>query len=218
MRSRPRVGIHTDSDYRIRSGIFYTLLQSVGEGHVYLRQEALLVRAGNLLGVQIEHIEKYLMDLAMEKKVVLKEGEDGVRVYASHYYYLELNTAKMLHDLNVRCETDEAALERRIHATEENAGLSLDEMQKESCGGSGRGRGSDDPDGRSGDWEDYHHQRHDPFLSKAREWKSCLAAPTGRAAKRMTEATGCEAQTIHRLLEVNRAIRRKRQTVASSEK
>ena len=76
-----KIGIHADSDYRIRSGIFYTLLQSVGEGHIYLLEGPLLQKAGDLLGVEIQHIEKYLMDLAMERKVVLKEGGDGKRVY-----------------------------------------------------------------------------------------------------------------------------------------
>ena len=158
-----RVGIHTDSDYRIRSGIFYTLLQSVGEGHVYLRQEALLARAGNLLGVQIEHIEKYLMDLAMEKKVVLKENGDEIRVYASHYYYLELNTAKMLHDLNVRCQVDETALARQIQAVSENAGCALYEHATE---GSGRGGSAGDPDLDRWTWygEDHHDQRHDSLF------------------------------------------------------
>ena len=75
-----KVGIHTDSDYRIRSGIFYTLIQSVSEGHVYLLQEVLLYRASQLLDVEIQHIEKYVMDLAMEKKVVLKESDEGLRV------------------------------------------------------------------------------------------------------------------------------------------
>ena len=72
-----RIGIRADSDYRIRSGIFYTLLQSEGEGHVYLLVDALLRRTGDLLGVEIRHIEKYLMDLAMERKVVLKRGRTG---------------------------------------------------------------------------------------------------------------------------------------------
>ena len=89
-----KVGIHTDSDYRIRSGIFYTLMQSIAEGHIYLLQDALLWRAGRLLEVEISHIENYLMDLAMERKIVVKEAEDGVRVYASHFYYMELQTAK----------------------------------------------------------------------------------------------------------------------------
>ena len=77
-----KVGIHMDSDYRIRSGIFYTLLQSVNEGHVYLKQEVLLYRAGELLGVQIEHIEKYLMDyypiVGYEKNIITIYNDDYI--------------------------------------------------------------------------------------------------------------------------------------------
>lgn len=196
-----KVGIHTDSDFRIRSGIFYTLLQSVGEGHIYLKQDVLLYRAGELLGVQIEHIEKYLMDLAMEKKIVLKNEADGVRVYASHYYYMELNVAKMLHDLNIHEDIADVALLHRIHAIEQNTGMVLDEMQKKAVmeaarhgimiltGGPGTGKTT-------------------TINAMIRFFESdgmdiLLAAPTGRAAKRMAETTGYEAQTIHRLLEVS---------------
>lgn len=196
-----KVGIHTDSDFRIRSGIFYTLLQSVGEGHIYLKQDVLLYRAGELLGVQIEHIEKYLMDLAMEKKIVLKNEADSVRVYASHYYYMELNVAKMLHDLNIHEDIADVALLHRIHAIEQNTGMVLDEMQKKAVmeaarhgimiltGGPGTGKTT-------------------TINTMIRFFESdgmdiLLAAPTGRAAKRMAETTGYEAQTIHRLLEVS---------------
>lgn len=196
-----KVGIHTDSDFRIRSGIFYTLLQSVGEGHIYLKQETLLYRAGELLGAQIEHVEKYLMDLAMEKKIVLKNEADGVRVYASHYYYMELNTARMLHDLNVREEIADVVLLHRLHEIEQNTGMVLDEMQKKAVmeaarhgimvltGGPGTGKTTT----INAMIHFFENEGMDIFL----------AAPTGRAAKRMTETTGCEAQTIHRLLEVN---------------
>lgn len=196
-----KVGIHTDSDFRIRSGIFYTLLQSVGEGHIYLKQETLLYRAGELLDVQIEHVEKYLMDLAMEKKIVLKNEADGVRVYASHYYYMELNTARMLHDLNVREEIADVVLLHRLHEIEQNTGMVLDEMQKKAVmeaarhgimvltGGPGTGKTTT----INAMIHFFESEGMDIFL----------AAPTGRAAKRMTETTGCEAQTIHRLLEVN---------------
>ena len=125
-----RVGIRTDSDFRIRSGIFYTLLQSIGEGHVYLRKEALIIRAGDLLGVEIEHIEKYLMDLAIERKVIIKEETNECRVYASNYYYMELNTAKMLHDLNVSCEVTETEILHRLYQIEQNMEIPLDEMQR----------------------------------------------------------------------------------------
>ncbi len=204
-----KVGIHTDSDYRIRSGIFYTLLQSVNEGHVYLRQEVLLYRASMLLGVEIEDIGPYLSDLAMEKKIVIKkdvctETEDCgtvIKIYASHYYYMELNVAKMLHDLNVRYDIAEVVLQHRLHAIEENTGLELDELQQTAVkeavrngitivtGGPGTGKTTT----INAMIRFFESEGMDLFL----------AAPTGRAAKRMTEATGYEAQTIHRLLEVN---------------
>lgn len=81
-----RIGIHTDSDYRIRSGLFYTLQQAVGEGHIYLPQEILLKRAGELLEVEIKDIEKYVMDLCIERKTVMKEIEGEICVYPAHYY------------------------------------------------------------------------------------------------------------------------------------
>ena len=196
-----KVGIHTDSDYRIRSGIFYTLLQSVNEGHVYLKKETLTYRAGQLLEVEIQDIEKYLMDLAIEKKIVMKESQEGMRVYASHYYYMEMNVAKMLHDLNVACEVAEASLMKRLQAIEENTGLYLDDMQRTAVmeaarrgilvltGGPGTGKTTT-----------INAMIHF-FESEGLDIR--LAAPTGRAAKRMTEATGYESQTIHRLLEVS---------------
>lgn len=196
-----KVGIHMDSDYRIRSGIFYTLLQSVSEGHVYLRKDTLLYRAGELLGIQIEHMEKYLMDLSIEKKIVMKDTEEGLRVYSSHYYYMEMNVAKMLHDLNVHYDIADVVLTHRIDAIEKNTGLELDEMQKKAVmeavrngitvltGGPGTGKTTT----INAMIHFFESEGMDIFL----------AAPTGRAAKRMTEATGYEAQTIHRLLEVN---------------
>lgn len=196
-----KVGIHTDSDYRIRSGIFYTLLQSVNEGHVYLKQEVLLYRAGELLGVQIQHIEKYLMDLAIEKKIVIKETEDGIRVYSSHYYYMEMHVARMLHDLNLHYEIADVVLKHRIAAIEKNTGLMLDEMQQKAVMEAAR-NGITVLTGGPGTGKTTTINAMIHFF-ESEGMDIFLAAPTGRAAKRMTEATGYEAQTIHRLLEVN---------------
>ena len=122
-----KVGIHADSDYRIRSGIFYTLLQSVNEGHVYLKQEPLLRRTSELLGVEIQNIEKYLMDLAIEKKIVLKKEDGDMRVYSSHYYYMEMNVAKMLHDLSVEYRAEGEGIEHQLLTIEKESELFLDE-------------------------------------------------------------------------------------------
>ena len=196
-----KVGIHTDSDYRIRSGIFYTLMQSVNEGHIYLRQNVLLYRAGELLGVEIPDMEKYLMDLAMEKKIVMKQAEDGNRIYASRYYYMELNVARMLHDLNISCEVAEDHMNRRIQAIEDNTGLHLDEIQRKAVVEAAR-RGIMVLTGGPGTGKTTTINAMIHFF-ESEGMDIYLAAPTGRAAKRMTEATGYEAQTIHRLLEVS---------------
>ena len=200
-----RVGIHADSDYRIRSGIFYTLLQSVNEGHIYLKQETLLAKASTLLRVDIQDIEKYLMDLAMEKKIVMKSTEQGVRVYSSHYYYMELNVAKMLHDLNIICTTEESASDEQllfqIRGIEKQTGMPLDEMQRRAVLEAAR-QGILIMTGGPGTGKTTTINAMIRFFENA-GMDIYLAAPTGRAAKRMTEATGCEAQTIHRLLEVS---------------
>lgn len=196
-----RIGIHTDSDFRIRSGIFYTLLESVADGHTYLPARELLPKAGDLLGVNIEDIEKYLMDLSIERKIVIKQSGEEMRVYASQYYYLELNAAKMLHDLNVKWNLAEDMIEDRLANIEDHAGLALDEMQRTAVkeavksgvliltGGPGTGKTT------TINAMIHYFESEGMTIS--------LAAPTGRAAKRMTEATGCEAQTIHRLLEIS---------------
>ncbi len=196
-----RIGIHTDSDFRIRSGIFYALLQSVSEGHIYVPEEFLLRRAAFVLEIDIQDIRKYLMDLSIEKKIILKQVEEGVRVYPANYYYMELNAAKMFHDLNVHADVQEEAVYRRLSLIEHDAELVLDEMQRKAVveavkhgilvvtGGPGTGKTTT----INAMIHYFESQGLDIFL----------AAPTGRAAKRMTEATGYEAQTIHRLLEVS---------------
>lgn len=196
-----RVGIHMDSDFRIQSGIFYTLQQCVGEGHIYLPRAVLMARAGHLLGVEIQDMEKYIMDLCIEKKTVQKEVEGEIRVYPSHYYYMELNTARMLHDLNIDCSMPEDMMEKRLHQVEEKEQIELDPIQHRAViesikhglliltGGPGTGKTTTI------------NTMIQFFESEG--MSILLAAPTGRAAKRMTETTGYEAQTIHRLLEVS---------------
>ena len=196
-----RIGIHTDSDYRIKSGMVYTLLQATGEGHVYLPKDELFQRAAELLGVDSSYMEKHLVDLAMDRKIVQKEQEDQILIYPAQYYYLELNTARMLRELDIFCPEDEKIVERRIVQIEKETGTVLDEMQKKAVqeaaghglliltGGPGTGKTTTI------------NAIIRYFEGEGAEIR--LAAPTGRAAKRMTEATGYEAQTIHRLLELS---------------
>ena len=161
----------------------------------------LLQKAGDLLGVEIQHIEKYLMDLAMERKVVLKEGGDGKRVYASNYYYLELNTAKMLHDLNLAAKADREDVAKRLASIEEQMDMPLDERQRQAVA-EAVGRGVMILTGGPGTGKTTTINAMIQYFD-SQDMDIRLAAPTGRAAKRMTEATGWEAQTIHRLLEVS---------------
>ena len=196
-----RIGIHADSDYRIRSGMLYTLLQASGEGHTYLPQEQLFARCSQLLGVDESYMEKHLMDMVIDRKLVLKERNGEKVVYPSQYYYLELNTARMLCELNILCPEDEQLVRKRIELIEKETGTVLDEMQKKAVteaashglfiltGGPGTGKTTTI------------NAIIQFFEGEGAELR--LAAPTGRAAKRMTETTGYEAQTIHRLLELN---------------
>ncbi len=196
-----RIGIHTDSDYRIKSGMMYTLLQATGEGHVYLPKEELFQRSSELLGVDVSYMEKHLMDLSMARKVIQKEEGETVLVYPSRFYYLELNTARMLSELNIDCPEDEAFVQRRIAQIEKETGTTLDEMQKKAVT-EAAGHGLFILTGGPGTGKTTTINAIIRFFEgEGSELR--LAAPTGRAAKRMTEATGYEAQTIHRLLELN---------------
>lgn len=195
-----KVGIFTDSDYRIRSGIFYTLLQSVANGHTYLPQEELLNGASELLHVDARVMEKHLVDLQIEKKAIVKQDGDLCQVYAAQYYYLELNAARMLHDLNIRGYKPEAEIRKLLDDICKEEQIEADELQMQAVveavnsglliitGGPGTGKTT-----TINTIIHYFEQQ---------EMEILLAAPTGRAAKRMTEATGYEARTIHRLLEL----------------
>ena len=106
-----RVGIHTDSDFRIRSGILYVLQQSAGEGNTCLPKEILTRRACDLLDILPEHIEKHYMDMGIDRKIVLKEMDGTVYVYASTYYYMEANAAAMLQGLHVTYDVSDTEVE-----------------------------------------------------------------------------------------------------------
>ena len=196
-----RVGIHLDSDFRIRSGIMYVLQQASLEGHTYLPEELLTRRACELLGVDASGVEKHYMDMAIDRKLILKQSEAEVQIYASTFYYMELNVAVMLRELNVKYDFSETAVEQRIRKIEQLSELELDEMQRTAVkeavrsgllvitGGPGTGKTTTI------------NTIIQYFESEGMD--IALSAPTGRAAKRMSETTGYEAKTIHRLLELS---------------
>ncbi len=195
-----KVGIKSDSDFRIKSGIFYTLLKATSNGHTYLPKEELLSNTEELLGVELESIEKHIMDLILDKKLVVKKKDDVEMVYASVYYFMELNAARMLYDLDMKCEVNDTVLDNQIARIEYSEKIELDELQRQAVAESARNGVLIITGG--------------PGTGKTTTIKSIisffemnglsieLAAPTGRAAKRMKEATGYEARTIHRMLEL----------------
>lgn len=197
-----RVGIRLDSDFRIRSGILYVLLQAAGEGHTYLPADELTRRTEKLLEVDAPQIEKQYMDLAIERKIIVKQKEgETAQIYSASFYYMEANTAAMLKQLNVRYDVPDIEIEQRIRNIEKQTDMALDEHQvtavKEAVrnglliitGGPGTGKTTT----INTIIKYFELEGMDIFL----------AAPTGRAAKRMSETTGFEARTVHRMLELN---------------
>jgi len=214
-----KAGIGMMSDFRIRAAIIYTLNQATGLGHIYLPKKLLISWTKQLLEksndnrmeemagynvgaiVDPDVIESQLMNLHMEAKVVIREEQEEVIVYGQNYYHKEKNTARMLLECRATVHVSDEELDKMIHRIEGTEHIQLDELQKEAIrqatrqgilvitGGPGTGKTTTIN-----------------AIIKCFEVESAkilLAAPTGRAAKRMTEATGYKAQTIHRLLELS---------------
>ena len=196
-----RVGIKTDSDFRIKSGIQYVLQQAAMDGHTYLPMEELTRRAVYLLGVESSQVEAHYMNLAMDRKIVMQLKDDITQIYANTFYYMEANTAAMLKQLDVTYDVPDIEIEAAIRNIEKKTEMELDEHQAEAVkeavrngllvitGGPGTGKTTT----INTIIKYFELEGMDIFL----------AAPTGRAAKRMSETTGYEARTIHRMLELN---------------
>ncbi|MBR1439963.1 MAG: ATP-dependent RecD-like DNA helicase [Lachnospiraceae bacterium] len=202
-----KAGFEEDSQYRIRSGILYALQLAEMEGSLYLPMEEMLGKASELLGVEEEKIRDEIGTLTVERKILVKTLEEEVRVYSARAFYAELGVARMLLDINSALSLNEdqadatrARYEKRLAGIEKDQDLDLDEMQRKAVleamyhgvlilsGGPGTGKTTTI------------HTMIRMFLSEGLD--IFLAAPTGRAAKRITETTGYEARTLHRMLEV----------------
>ena len=195
-----RIGISIDSDYRVKSGILYTLLEASADGNCYLPRELLRKKSCEMLKVDENLIGTQIDNLIAERKLVQLDED----IYTASFYNVEQSVAIMLNDLNMslkdRGGEDDAVLENRIRKIEESRGIELDELQRKAAvasaqngvvvitGGPGTGKTT-----TINTIIQYYAEEKMDIL---------LAAPTGRAAKRMTEATGYEAQTIHRMLGV----------------
>ncbi len=194
-------GVELNSPYRVKSGILFTLSQATANGHSFLPVQELTERAGNILGIEMDNIEDLLTDMIIEKKIVIKQFNNQNVVYGSSLYYTELSVARKLCELDIKYTVDQRDFGIRLSSIEHSEGIELDELQREAVraaasngllvvtGGPGTGKTT-----TINSIIRYFENMNDEIL---------LAAPTGRAAKRMTEATGYEAQTIHRLLELS---------------
>lgn len=213
-----KMGIGQDSVYRLRSAMLYVLNMATQEGHMYLPKDMLIKKAVSLcqdmdfgqmcypqdgdtltLSAGMDAYEEQLMELAIEGRVILKEADGEPVVYHSRNYYVELNSARMLLDLQLRYEMPEHELDAALARIEKGEAIVLDEMQRAAVksaitagvavitGGPGTGKTT------------IIDAIIKYYSTQGMEIKLC--APTGRAAKRMTESTGWPAQTIHRLLE-----------------
>jgi exodeoxyribonuclease V alpha subunit len=198
-----QAGFYQDSAFRIQAGIIFCLQQSTSQGHCYLPEELLIQQASVLLGLEKEVVEAQVDELNLNKQIVCREIEGQRCLYYGKLYYMEMNCARMLLDLNVSFPAQIKTLEKKVKSVEREEKIQLDDLQKTAVfqavqngvmiimGGPGTGKTTT--------------INTIVRIFEQEGMDILLAAPTGRAAKRMTETTGYEAQTIHRLLEINGA-------------
>lgn len=210
-----KAGIGMQSDFRVRAAIIYTLNQATGLGHIYLPKHLLISWTRQLLAKSNDNgredtnpfaipedvIETQLTNLQVEGKVVYKERDKEVIVYTSNHYHRELDVARMLLETKSTVGIPDASLDHTISSIEEKEKITLDEQQKEAVRQAAR-QGMLVITGGPGTGKTTTINAIIKYF-EMEEVELLLAAPTGRAAKRMTEATGYKAQTIHRLLELN---------------
>ena len=194
-----RTGLDMDSDYRIRAGILYVLGLGSNSGHIYMPEELLYRNCVEFLGVGVERLMRMTEEMEIDKSVI----RDGEKIYLPNLYYNEMNCARMLLDIeNVSADYDDS-LDRVIKKLQKESEIELEEQQvlavRESMnhgllvvtGGPGTGKTTT--------------INMIIKLLESQGQTILLAAPTGRAAKRMSETTGRETQTIHRMLQYNGA-------------
>lgn len=194
-------GMELDSPFRIKSGILYALSAAVSAGHTYYPMDALIEEAGRLLGVFIAEPEEILTDLMIDRKVMVRDVDGIKAVYLYSVYHTELAIAHRLFALKFEDMPDEKAFDKDLHSIEKEENITLESMQREAVRASA-GSGIVVITGGPGTGKTTTINTIIRYFER-KGMDIMLAAPTGRAAKRMTEATGHEAQTIHRMLELS---------------
>ena len=194
-------GMELDSPFRIKSGILYALSAAVSAGHTYYPMDALIEEAGSLLGVFIAKPEEILTDLMIDRKVMVRDVDGIKAVYLYSVYHTELAIAHRLFALKFEDMPDEKAFDKDLHSIEKEENITLESMQREAVRASA-GSGIVVITGGPGTGKTTTINTIIRYFER-KGMDIMLAAPTGRAAKRMTEATGHEAQTIHRMLELS---------------
>ncbi len=194
-------GMELDSPFRIKSGILYALSAAVSAGHTYYPMDALIEEAGRLLGVFISEPEEILTDLMIDRKVMVRDVDGIKAVYLYSVYHTELAIAHRLFALKFEDMPDEKTFDKDLHSIEKEENITLESMQREAVRASA-GNGIVVITGGPGTGKTTTINTIIRYFER-KGMDIMLAAPTGRAAKRMTEATGHEAQTIHRMLELS---------------
>ncbi len=198
------IGINADNVKRIRSGIKYSLIKISYNGHVCVKKEHLITFVQELLNVSYENIEDALINLNVENEIVLEKQDEGIElVYLYPFYKAELNIAQKIIELNeYKNEKEIKRFKEVLKKIEKEASIELSEEQKQAIiavnennvciitGGPGTGKTT--------------IIKSIINMYEENRKKVVLCAPTGRAAKRMTEATNKEAKTLHRLLEIGK--------------
>ena len=223
-----QVGIRMDSEFRICSGIIYILQQASLQGHTCLPQDILTRNTAHLLGVDPEDVEKQYMDMMIDRRLIRQERDGIIYVYASVFYHMESNVAFLLSQLRAEHNVPDEQIEERIRLIEQQMSREAERTAKMQRGireKKGTGNASEEGvihldaaqieavkasvknglvviTGGPGTGKTTTINTIIRYFDEA-GLDILLAAPTGRAAKRMSETTGYEAQTIHRMLEVS---------------
>ncbi len=196
-----KIGVRSDSNYRIQSGILYTLLLAMGQGHMFLPLDILRREASKILDVDEEPVSIQIDNLAMDRKLIIK----GDEVYSPSNYYAEQSVAGLLKTISEEFfddgEDNELLMLKQIERIAKNSNVVLDPLQTNAIVSAAR-NGVSIITGGPGTGKTTTIKTLIGYF-EAEGMDIALAAPTGRAAKRMTEATGYEAKTIHRLLELS---------------